>query len=65
MAKPTGISSMYIKLENDREFSVGVQNKMAQNLKAEKVKTLKSGHLPILSRPEEVAEILNKFINAL
>lgn len=51
----------YIRLSLDKEFPLSVQDKMAKNLNAQKVTTLQSGHLSMLSRPEELADVLNGF----
>lgn len=57
--------TLYIKLTKDKGFSVQLQDKMIRNLKAQKVVTLDSGHLPIISKPKELSEILNNFINEI
>lgn len=57
------IKSLYIKLTNDKGFPVQLQDKMIKNLTAQKVVTLDSGHLPMMSKPKELSEILNGFIN--
>ncbi|HET6557566.1 MAG TPA: alpha/beta hydrolase [Prolixibacteraceae bacterium] len=57
------IKNLYIKLTNDKGFSVQLQDKMIKNLTAQKVVTLDSGHLPMISKPKELSEILNGFIN--
>lgn len=54
---------LYLELTNDKEFSLSVQKKMAENLNCENIITLESGHLPMLSVPEKLSEILNKFID--
>lgn len=55
-------NTLYIKLSKDAG-GVDVQDKMIRNLKAEKVETIASGHLPMMSRPKELSQILNKFMN--
>lgn len=57
------IKILYIKLTNDKGFPVQLQDKMIKNLTAQKVVTLDSGHLPMISKPKELSEILNGFIN--
>lgn len=57
------IKNLYIKLTNDKGLPVQLQDKMIKNLTAQKVVTLDSGHLPMLSKPKELSEILNGFIN--
>jgi len=54
---------LYIELANDKEFSVSVQKKMAENLNCENIVSLKSGHLPMLSIPEKLSRILDEFID--
>ncbi len=53
---------VYIELTNDKEFSVPVQKKMAENLNCKTIVTLDSGHLPMLSIPEKLSGVLNEFI---
>ena len=57
--------TLYIKLTEDKGFSVQLQDKMIRNLNAQKVVTLDSGHLPMISKPKELSEILNNFINEI
>ena len=39
---------LYIKLTQDKEFPISMQDKMAKNLKADMVEEIISGHLPML-----------------
>ena len=55
-------NTLYIKLSKDAG-GIEIQDKMIQNLKAEKVETIDSGHLPMMSRPEKLSGILNGFMN--
>ncbi|MFC2086267.1 alpha/beta fold hydrolase [Bacteroidota bacterium] len=57
--------TLYIKLTKDKGLSVQLQDKMIKNLNAQKVVTLDSGHLPMISKPKELSEILNNFINEI
>lgn len=59
------IKTLYIKLNNDKGFPVQIQDKMIKNLATQKVVTLDSGHLPMISKPKELSEILNNFINEI
>jgi hypothetical protein len=59
------IETLYIKLNNDKGFHVQLQDKMIKNLIPQKVLTLNSGHLPMISKPKELSAILNNFINEL
>jgi pimeloyl-ACP methyl ester carboxylesterase len=54
---------MYIRLNNDKEFPVSIQDRMAANLNAEKIVSLESGHLPMLSKPAELVKTLVGFYN--
>lgn len=54
---------LYVVLCNDNEFPPALQYKMAENLKAHRTVTIQSGHLPMMSKPEEVARILIRFYN--
>jgi pimeloyl-ACP methyl ester carboxylesterase len=54
---------LYIKLTNDKSIPIEFQEKMAQNLKATTIEVMDSGHLPMLSKPAELARVLNEFIN--
>ena len=67
ITQPETISDMkrYIKLNKDKGLSVQLQDKMIKNLNAQKVVTLDSGHLPMISKPKELSEILNNFINEI
>lgn len=54
----------YIRLTEDREFNEQIQGRMIANLQADEVIDLASGHLPMLSRPEELADILNRYAHS-
>ncbi len=54
---------LYIKLTDDKSFPIHFQGKMIKNLKAQQVAEIHSGHLPMLSKPEELSAVLNNFIN--
>lgn len=56
---------LYIKLTNDKSMQTNFQDKMASNLNATKVEELESGHLPMISKPNELAQILANFINEI
>lgn len=57
--------TFYIKLSNDNEFPLSMQDRMAKNLNARKVETIASGHLPMLSQPENLAKTINDCCNEL
>lgn len=52
---------LYIQTSADRQLPAKQQLRMAQHLDAQRITTLRSGHLPMLSYPKELAEQLNKF----
>ncbi|MCH8536059.1 MAG: alpha/beta hydrolase [Flavobacteriaceae bacterium] len=56
------IKKLYIKLTNDKEFPLKLQDKMIKNLTTRKVVTIDSGHLPMISNPKELSLILSDFI---
>lgn len=49
------VERWYVKLTRDRDFPPPVQDAMIENLEARRVVNLDSGHLPMMSRPDEVA----------
>jgi len=59
--KDISVNSLYIRLKKDKAFSEKNQNKMIKNLQATKIINIDSGHLPMLSKPVELAQILNNF----
>ncbi len=52
---------LYIKLTNDKGFPIGVQEEMIKNLNPQNVIEMDCGHLPMISKPKELAEIINSF----
>lgn len=56
---------MYVKLDNDRELSPALQDKMAANLGATRIERVASGHLPMLSKPAELRRLLETFVAEL
>lgn len=59
------VKKLYIKLTDDKGFPVQLQDKMIKNLNPPKVETLHTGHLPMISKPKELSEILNDFLNQI
>lgn len=55
-------TSLFIKLLNDKSITQDMQNKMIENLNCEEVVELNSGHLPMISKPKELTEIINNFM---
>ncbi|WP_199621822.1 alpha/beta fold hydrolase [Paenibacillus alkalitolerans] len=62
-ATAPNVPKLYVKLANDREMSSSLQDQMISNLAPQHVEALETGHLPMLSRPDELALALNKFLS--
>jgi pimeloyl-ACP methyl ester carboxylesterase len=60
---PINAPSLYIKLSEDKALSLPRQRKMAKNLRAEGTAMVEGGHLAMMSRPRELAAIMNQFIS--
>jgi pimeloyl-ACP methyl ester carboxylesterase len=52
------VPRIYIETLNDKAISNAVQTMMYESIRCEKVFSLRSGHSPFLSAPEELASIL-------
>lgn len=59
------VKSLYIRLANDQEFDLGLQDKMAGNLNASEVATMDTGHMPMLKEPKKLAGLLAGFVKNL
>lgn len=55
------VKRLYIELTKDKSMPVALQKRMAKQLKADKISVIESGHLPMLSKPKELAAILSEF----
>lgn len=55
------VPKLYIKTTKDVDFVAAVQDAMIANLGAQQVATIDSGHLPMLAKPDKLAEVLNNF----
>lgn len=64
-ASVPNIRTLYIKPTEDKVLSSSLQEAMAENLDADDVVTIDSGHLPMLSHPEAVADAVNEFIDRI
>lgn len=53
---------IYLILSEDRSMPISFQKAMAKNLSAEEIVTIESGHLPMISKPKELAAILKRFV---
>lgn len=56
------VPKLYVKLTQDKEFGESLQERMAANLSADRVESLSTGHLPMLSDPLGVRRILEGFV---
>jgi pimeloyl-ACP methyl ester carboxylesterase len=63
--KSISVNSLYVRLKKDKAFSETIQNRMIANLHAKQIVDIDSGHLPMLSTPDELAHILNRFATQL
>jgi pimeloyl-ACP methyl ester carboxylesterase len=52
-------SKVYVTLTNDKALLLSTQEKMADNFSAKRIRTLDTGHLPMLANPKGLAKILN------
>lgn len=64
-AQVPDVPRAYVHLTNDNEFDEQTQRAMARNLGAEDVPELATGHLPMLSKPKDLAALLNDFAAGL
>lgn len=55
---PSDVAVHYVRLTEDRTITDGARAEMSARLPAAQVHDLSSGHLPMLSHPEELAEVL-------
>lgn len=53
---------LYIRLKKDKEFGLPLQNKMITNLSPQHVYDLDAGHLPMLSQPDQLRAMLQRFM---
>jgi pimeloyl-ACP methyl ester carboxylesterase len=59
------VPRLYVKLTIDQELSPSQQDKMIENLGTHEIVTLEAGHLPMLSKPDELREALLAFLSRL
>lgn len=60
-ARVPDVPRRYVVLTEDKEFAVGLQRTMAENLGATDIPELPAGHLAMLSQPAALAGLLNDF----
>ena len=56
------VPKIYIKLAKDEELSASLQDRMIENFQPDLIETLQTGHLPMLSRPLELRNVLRAFL---
>lgn len=56
------VPRLYVKLTKDKEFSLSLQNQMIANLSPQSVRSLETGHLPMISDPAGLRVILEDFV---
>jgi pimeloyl-ACP methyl ester carboxylesterase len=62
---PPAVARAYVVLTEDREFGVPQQRRMADNLGAGDVRGIASGHMAMISHPDELAGVVNEFCRGL
>jgi pimeloyl-ACP methyl ester carboxylesterase len=55
------VPKLYIKLTKDAAYGLQLQEKAIEHLKPEKIVELNSGHLPMISKPNDLIRIINEF----
>jgi pimeloyl-ACP methyl ester carboxylesterase len=60
-AKNVPVNSMYVHLKKDKTLSEVMQKCMIANLHTKQIVEIDSGHLPMLGKPNELAQALNTF----
>src|SRR5690554_5971315 len=56
------IPRLYIKMELDNSIPANLQDKMASNLNTDKIVSINSGHLPMISQSKQLTRILIEFM---
>ncbi|MDQ0061720.1 alpha/beta fold hydrolase [Paenibacillus harenae] len=56
------VPKLFIKLTKDKEIDPALQQQMIANLSPHKVRSLETGHLPMLSDPEGLRQVLLDFL---
>lgn len=59
------IPKLYVMCARDRQFGLPMQKKLAHHLSAEYVETLPTGHLPMLSDPRGLSDVLQRFSSTI
>jgi pimeloyl-ACP methyl ester carboxylesterase len=64
-AQAPNVSKLYLKLTEDQELSLSQQDEMVANFNPQHIELLESGHLPMLSKPDELRLALHAFLSHL
>ncbi|RUT33679.1 alpha/beta hydrolase [Paenibacillus zeisoli] len=56
------VPKMYVKLTQDKAIRPSLQSKMISNFSPQSVRSLETGHLPMVSNPEGLRSILEDFL---
>lgn len=62
---PDSVPRFFVKLLRDGSVTVRQQEQIAKRVRAQRVESLDSGHLPMLSRPEELVATLQGITHAI
>lgn len=64
-ARAPQVPSLYIKLAKDNELDPQLQDQMIRNMYSCPYEVIGSGHLPMLSQPDELRQTLRTFLSQL
>lgn len=56
------VPKLYVKLTQDKELSPSLQDQMISNLSPQSVRSLETGHLPMIKDPDGLRAILEDFL---
>ncbi|MFC4598252.1 alpha/beta fold hydrolase [Cohnella hongkongensis] len=59
------VPRLYIRLEKDKEFGSSLQARMIRNFAPQQVRTLETGHLPMLGDPAGLRKLLLEFMSSV
>jgi hypothetical protein len=59
------IPKLYIKLTNDSAYRIQLQEKAIEHLKPQTIIELNTGHLPMISKPNDLSKIINEFVSKI
>jgi pimeloyl-ACP methyl ester carboxylesterase len=56
------VPRLYVKLSKDKQLSFSLQNQMISNLAPQEIRSMETGHLPMLANPEGLLKTLTDFM---